>query len=343
MTTDDMRELNNTNNTFDNGMHCTGSWPSTTVQLIIIFLILVCSLAGNVLIVAIFCRDKTLRTTVNYFIVNMCVSDLIFPTIILPIWITLTKYKNMLVFVEVPPAALCKIFLMALGVSVLVSVFSMTAIAADRFRAVIFPMKPALFSPKKCYVAITAMWISSFAVLVYHASTVSFHPDDSCTDSYTATTSNEMILFGTFFALMCLFAVFITVIYSKLAVFLYRQKNSLHLGSEVVKKRAKRNRKIISMLIIIVILFYILYINYIVVSFLFYRFHVSLPCIYVWFASVIFPIIFPVFNPVVYFVFNEKYRHGLWKILCCLPFVRFSRKLSPKCRVVKPNRGQNNE
>ena len=309
-----MNTLNNTNNTFDNGIHCTGSTPrpSPTAQLITFLFIMVCTLAGNVLVIAIFCRDKTLRTTVNYFIVNMCVSDLILPTINLPIWITLIQGKSCLVV-----AALSKTFLIAFGVSVLVSVFSMTAIAADRFRAIIFPMKPALFSPKKCFATITAMWLSSFAMLVYHSTAFTFHSENgSCTDSYKETRSNGMIFFLTLFALKCLFAVATNVLYLTVAIFLHRQKNSLHLASEVVKKRAKRNRKIISMLIIIVILFYVAYIPYYVMMFLFYVFHVLVPCVYIWYATVISPIIYPVFNPVVYFVFNEKYRQGLRKMLC---------------------------
>ena len=338
----DIQEINNTSNTLNNETQCTGSWPSTTVQLISYLFIFVSSLAGNVLIVAIFFRDKTLRTTVNYFIVNMCVSDLIFTTIILPIWITinLTRNKNLLLVVEIQHVVLCKIMSTSLGVSIFVSLFSITAIAAERFHAIIFPMKPALISPKQCCAAIIAMWLSSFAMFLYHA-TIFSPGNDSCMD--TKSTSEGLIFLSAFCALMCLFAVAITVFYLKVAIFLYRQKNSLHLASEVVKKRAKRNRKIITMLIIIVILFYVVYLPYYVMMFLSYVFHVLVPCVYIWFAFFICPIIYPVFNPVVYFVFNEKYRQGLWKILCCLPFVGLSRKLSPKCRVVKPNRGQNNE
>ena len=306
-----MDTRHNTNNTFDNETQCTGFWPSATAHLISYLFILVCSLAGNVLIIAIFFRDKTLRTTVNYFIVNMCVSDLLFPIINLPIWIILDQGKSWLFVVEMY-AALCKTFSIVLGVSVHVSLFSMTALAADRFRAIIFPMKPALFSPNKCCATITAMWLSSFAMFLYHA-IVSSPGNDSCVD--TKSTSKELIFVSAFFALICLFAVTITVFYLKVAIFLHRQKNSLHLASEVVKKRAKRNRKIITMLIIIVILFYVVWIPFFVMM-IFY--HKRLPCVYVWLAYTILPILNPVVNPVVYFVFNVKYCQGFMKLLSCL-------------------------
>ena len=312
-----MQLTNNTNNTFySHGYLCTGSWPSTTVQLIVWLLILVFSLTGNVLIIAIFFRDKTLRTTVNYFIVNMCVSDLIFPIIIIPIWVILDQGKSCLFVAEIY-AALCKIFSIALGVSVHVSLFSMTALAADRFRAIIFPMKPALFSPNKCCATITAMWLSSFAMFLYHA-IVSSPGNDSCVD--TKSTSKELIFVSAFFALICLFAVTITVFYLKVAIFLHRQKNSLHLASEVVKKRAKRNRKIITMLIIIVILFYVGWIPFFVMMF---NSSAKLPCVYVWLAAYILPVLNPVANPVVYFVFNEKYLQGFMEILSYLHVIAY--------------------
>ena len=282
-----------TNDTFYIQNRCTGLWPSEAVEIVFYLFFMASSLIGNVLIIAIFFKDKTLRTTVNYFIVNMCVSDLIFPTIILPIWITinLTRNKNLLLVVEIQHVVLCKIMSMSYGVSVLVSLFNMTAIATDRFRAIIFPMKPALFSPKQYCAAIIAMWFSSFAMSsVYHGhATVSSPGNDSCVD--TKSTSEGLIFLSAFFALMCLFAVAITVFYLKVAIFLHRQKNSLHLASEVVKKRAKRNRKIITMLIIIVILFYVVYLQYYVMLLFFYIFRVSVPCVYIWFTFVISPII----------------------------------------------------
>ena len=325
-----MQLTNNTNNTFySHGYLCTGSWPSTTVQLIVWLLILVFSLTGNVLIIAIFFRDKTLRTTVNYFIVNICVSDLIVPIVILPMWITVEYDKNSLYVNITFPTLLCKVALIALSISVLVSLFSMTALAADRFRAIIFPMKPALFSPVKCCIAIAGIWLSTISFLVYYA-----------TESLPAIPSDYVILtcinpkwtrqtFFTvwiYFALECLSGIVLTACYLKVAIFLHRQKNSLQLASEVVKKRAKRNRKIITMLIIIVILFYVVYLQYYVMLLFFYIFRVSVPCVYIWFTFVISPIIYPVFNPVVYFVFNEKYRQGLWRILCCLPIVGLSQE-----------------
>ena len=160
--------FNNTNGTFDHWF-CTGIRPSVTVMVILHSLILVSSLVGNVLVIAAFCRDKTLRTPVNYFIVNMSISDLLVPTISLPIWMTYAVHESLLFDVRNLATVLCTVSWIVWGVSVLVSIFSMTALAADRFRAIIFPTKPALFSQKRCFVAMAAMWMCSFAIFGYYA------------------------------------------------------------------------------------------------------------------------------------------------------------------------------
>ena len=238
--------FNNTNNSLYNGYQCVGSWPSTPIQLSIYFPILVSSLAGNVLIAVVFYRDKTLRTTVNYFIVNMCISDLMFPIIILPIWIILEYDKSLLFVKGVRAVVLYETAQIAFGVSALVSLFSMTALAADRFRAIIFPMKPALMYPKKCCVTITTIWISAVSFLVYYGTEslqsipsdyISYHNGEWITQTY-------FIIIWIFFALVCSSGISLTFFYFKVSVFLYRKKNSFHLASEVVKKRAKRNRKL---------------------------------------------------------------------------------------------------
>ena len=50
--------------------------------------ILLGSLFGNVFIIIIVYKHQDLRKTINYFIVNMAVSDLLFPLILLPVQMT---------------------------------------------------------------------------------------------------------------------------------------------------------------------------------------------------------------------------------------------------------------
>ena len=308
--------LNDLNYTFGNLMLCTAtdSWPSITVEIVVYIFILVSSLAGNVLVVVIFFRNKTFtETTVNYFIMNMSVSDLMVPAISLPVWIIITYDKSLLLSKGAFSTIVCGVSWVVWGVSVLVSLFSMTALAADRFRAVLYPFKPALFSQRKLCVTIAAMWVSSIAYFVYYA--IFVLPIDA-SDTFCEDiewTSQKFLLQMIFFALICFSVVVVTIFYSKLTIFFYRQKNSLHLASEEVKKRAKRNRKITTMLIIIVILFYVVWIPFYVMMFLSLT-NILFPCWFFWVTNYILPILHPAINPLIYFVFNEKYRQGLKEI-----------------------------
>ena len=289
-----MLQLNESATYINNGSNtCTGSWPSMTVELALLVFILVSSLAGNVLIVAIFFRDKTLQTAVNYFIVNMCVSDLMLSSFNLPLRIIIKYDDNFLLVDRTPPEVLCKANSVVYGTTVLVSLFNMTLLAADRFRAIIFPMKPALFSQKKCCTAIATMWIFSTTFLVYYV--IDALPENasyvSCFDLKWTPKKLRFLLI--FIALTCLCMVAVTVCYLKITVFLYRQKNSLQLASEVIKKRAKRNRRIITMLIIIVILFYVVWIPFFVMLLRSFFYLPSLSCVYAWVASFILPNVYP--------------------------------------------------
>ena len=53
-------------------------------KLIFLSIILICSLVGNALIITVVSLRQELRKTINFFIVNMAVSDLIFPLVSIP-------------------------------------------------------------------------------------------------------------------------------------------------------------------------------------------------------------------------------------------------------------------
>ena len=193
----------------------------------------------------------------------------------------------------------------------------MIAIAADRFRAVLFPLKPVLLSRNKCWLIIAATWIASVALqahFLHLAEVVSLDSGVYCTFQSETMLQTDWVLT---FSLTCVSAIVLTVLYSSIIISLHRQKKSLHLANEIIKKRESRYRKIAYMLVTIVIVFYVVWIpyhvnGYYVVS----KPHIKLPCLLLWFALKI-PLLYPVINPVVYYIFNEEYRQGFRELLCC--------------------------
>ena len=316
--------LNATNQTLHSSARCTGSFPPMSVSLTIYSILMIFSLIGNLLVIAVFYRNKSLRTAVHYFIVNMAISDLIMPLIYLP-WMISETYLDGLWLVDgILGTVLCKFVYIAWGISTCVSILSMLGIAADRFYAILFPLKPALFSRNKCMLMIVATWVTSVAFrahFLYSAKLVPYDTGLKCVPQWESATYTIEIYRINWILLFCLTSVSVTVLtalYSSIILFLYRQKNNLHLATEVIKLRAKENRQITRMLVIIVVAFYTVWIPFNIV----YHMFTSMPtteiqCFYYWFCVDIVPLLYPMVNPAVYYIFNSNYRRGFRELFCC--------------------------
>ena len=304
---------------------CSGLWLSKTVQIATYLILITFSLTGNVLLVAVLYRNKTLRTAVHYFIMNMAVSDLITPVLTLPGEISYVYHDRNFFVDGALGIVLCKFVYISGPVSAWVSIFSMIAIAATRFRAVLFPMKSAVLSRNKRRLIIASTWIASVALQVlflYRVEVIPRHDTGlACTVQLDAASHLWKVLLITDrvlkFFLTSVSAIVLTVLYSSIITSLHRQKNNLHLANEMIRKRVIMNRKIAYMLVTIVVVFYIVWIPFYVSRF--YRFfkpHIRFPCFFHWLAYRL-PLMYPLVNPVVYYIFNKEYRQGFRELLCC--------------------------
>ena len=115
-------------NTTVNGSSCsflpnsTGEKIGKTFAYCLIFAV---SLVGNSFIGIIVCKTPALRKPINYFIVNMAMSDLLFPIFLLPIpWDLADLYVDSQWLVISGPLgqALCKLVLFLVDVSGAVSI-----------------------------------------------------------------------------------------------------------------------------------------------------------------------------------------------------------------------------
>jgi len=126
-------------------------------------LIFLVSLAGNTVIGIIVYKTKTMRKLINFLIVNMAISDLLFPIFLIPLDMKLLYINSWLISGPLGQA-LCKLVTFSLDVSIYVSVQSLVLIAVDRFEAVVFPIRSPLISLKLCPFFILAPWIVAMAI-----------------------------------------------------------------------------------------------------------------------------------------------------------------------------------
>ena len=122
-------------------------------------LILVVSLVGNTLIGIIVYKTKTMRKTMNYFIVNMAMFDLLFSVFIFPEKIAEFYVESWHNGQGPISQIFCKVNSFILFISCVVSTESMILIAMDRFGAVVFPLRRPLNTSKLCLFMILATWI----------------------------------------------------------------------------------------------------------------------------------------------------------------------------------------
>ena len=117
---------NNTNTTVKDGKGCTQSHMVRNVIITVECLITIFSLIGNILVVAVVCRKTKLRTNVNYFITSMAISDLLIPTLFLPLRLTAFINDDSSFWIDGPFGEFtCRFVPYAVEVSIAVSILTM--------------------------------------------------------------------------------------------------------------------------------------------------------------------------------------------------------------------------
>ena len=305
--------------------------------------ILLASLFGNIFIIIIVYKHRDLRKTINYFIVNMAVSDLLLSLVLLPVQITqlLTDSRHWHVR-GILGSIFCKlVFLTSLG-SILVSVQSLVWIAIARFVAVVFPMKLGLISSKIRTIAIFSTWIC--ATFVRFPSLISSKlvvrgNDTACEETNMALFLSNNKAYMTYHSLQ--FSLFIiapffviTVLYTAIAIFLNRQKKALAgTPSNAQRHATRKRRQAIKMAVAILVLFYICVTPLTLVYFVpnwrpscaIRRVLHPVTSFSLYLSSTV--------NPLICLSFVESYRRGLRNILC--PCGRkLNSNVTPKCRKI---------
>ena len=289
------------------------------------------SLVGNALVIAVFCkRYDQLRTPVNYFIVNMAISDLLVPLFTIPRGIKQVYFGwDPWLVGGVLGDILCRLLHFAEEVSTTVSSQSMVFIAAERFWAIFFPMKTPLISRKTCSRFICFTWLFSMTFYSYYFVVNKLVQKDNV---YTCVYTLPQI-FDNWEDLwridrLSLLVVFVIIplvllvtFYTAIIVTLRRQeKAASHLSSEVQQQRTKENRRIITMLITVV-LFFISWAPYYAYFFLqHYHHHFTLSCNFMkglYLCIRYLNYIYTAINPLIYYTFNSTYRQGFHEIFRC--------------------------
>ncbi|XP_067040411.1 QRFP-like peptide receptor isoform X1 [Acropora muricata] len=197
---------------------------------------LLVALTGNALIIVVFYKYKPIRRSINFFVLNMAISDVFTPLTIMPYVIAnILSNNTSLSQLPLPLAVtICKLCFFLADTSVIVSVLSLLMISLDRLIAVVFPLHIKLISRKVRFICMLASWVVAISVNGLYLRVFDFKDDGGCFLDFD-TESWTRYSIATFIAFYLIPVCLLTLIYCAIAVTLKRRQRK-------VKKMSKSKR-----------------------------------------------------------------------------------------------------
>ena len=282
------------------------------------------SLTGNILIGIIVYKTKTIRKPINFLIVNMAMSDTLFPIFLIPRQLTALYIDSWLISGPIGQA-LCKLLPFFQNVSLMVSVQSLVLIAVDRFGAVVFPLRSSLISSKLCPFFILATWIVAMATMspyLFAFKLLEYPGGLSCTLQWNEVFGESFSLTNFMLALnVVIFHIPLVLIAALYIIIYFKLKSQTIPGEQSVnarQQRVRRERNVLKMAIAIVLGFAVCYLPFnilwILISFVSDTLSVC-GFQYFWLVALFMSISNCAINPCICFIFSKNYRQSLRNLL----------------------------
>lgn len=321
-------------NTSQDGCQFRNDATSTqTLRVVVYCVIIAVSIFGNCMTIAVVRRNKNMRKALDFFIVNLALTDLTITCVYMPRVIVMWLRGSAWLVEGVFGAILCKVVPFLHGISIIVSILTLMALAVDRFIAIVYPLRQRITARTSKFI-IAFTWILAAMVrfpylyslkLVYKTREDEFSCDADMKRAFGINQAREIYYTFLFVAFYGVPFVIITASYVKILVALRRQqafrediadqaKDSAR--SKVVREtRDRASKKVLYMLLSVTAAFVFCWLPYFVAQIVFD----VIPCL-LRFWRLFLAHSNSALNPCLYAVFNEKYRRGYRRILslfCC--------------------------
>ena len=287
------------------------------------------SLFGNILILNVICKSKNMHRNTNLLILNMAISDLVIPVVVIPrrvIQIALEIPSAKWILSGVTGEITCKLQTFMQDFSGLVSTLTLVLISLERLVAVAFPLRAKMVTYRLRVKMIILSWVVSAAIhapYFYIFKLFEFNSEVYCIASWEPAFEEPST--GKFYiTFLCISVILIPFsllagIYTVIVSILIRQRNHLRDAVRGGIIRDKMNRNVLKMAVTIVVIFAIcwapLNINLLLATF--FRKSQNAWCTPPAFAFIaeFLVIANAAINPFVYFGFVENYRRNLKRVL----------------------------
>ena len=307
---------------------CTYDPDSPTEQVIktiAYFIIMFGSLIGNALVICVVIINRQMRTVTNYLIVNMAVADLLITAFSMPVTIKLLVTGRIDWSNGVFSDILCKIIPFTQLLSIASSVLTLTAIAVDRFLAIMYPLRRYM-TFQISYSIMLVIWIVGIAVNspILYAQKVIMHMGEwYCLEIWTPAFTEEaskhftIVIFVVFYLVPLLT---MAVLYSFVVHKLWVRKVPGNPSLSNQLRAQKSKKKVLKMLMTVVILFALCWLPVYISQFIYFFDKENFPCgppAVLSFMGYFLSHANSAINPSVYAIFNSNFRKGFRGILLC--------------------------
>ncbi|XP_078506866.1 neuropeptide Y receptor type 2-like [Lissotriton helveticus] len=218
-------------------------------------LIIMLGLIGNSLVIYIIVKHRSMRTVTNYFIANLAVADLMVDSLCLPftlVYTLLDEWKF--------GSVLCHLFPYAQALSVHVSTLTLTVIAVDRYRCIVFHLDSRI-SKKFSFIVIAATWLSSAVLAAPLAIFREYRHEDIpsinlkmavCSEKWPSGNSRDATIYSLSMLLLQYVLPLAIISYAYIRIWF---KLKSHISPTARSDNQQRRRKTTKMLVMVVVVF----------------------------------------------------------------------------------------
>ncbi|XP_072552474.1 neuromedin-K receptor [Salminus brasiliensis] len=285
--------------------------------------VLLVALTGNVLTAWVILAHRRMRTITNYFLLNLAVADASLAALNTPVNF-IYGARGQWYF----GLAYCRFHNFYPVAAVFASIYTMTAIAVDRYMAIIHPLKPR-FSATVTKVVIMCVWGAAVVLafpLCFYSVIVTKRQRIICFIAWPRPSDNTMYHFIVAVLVYLLPLVVMGITYSLVGVTLWGSSVPGH-SSENYLDQLQAKRKVVKMMLVVVVTFAVCWLPYHVYFIVTglnreltkWKFIQQVYLAILWLAMSS-----TMYNPIIYCCLNSRFRAGFKRALRWCPFIHMS-------------------
>ncbi|XP_076981183.1 substance-K receptor isoform X2 [Tamandua tetradactyla] len=313
-------------------------WAAAYLALVLV------AVTGNTMVIWIILAHQRMRAVTSYLIVNLALADLCLATFNAAFNFVYASH-NIWYFGR----AFCYFQNLFPITAMFVSIYSMTAIAADRYMAIVHPFRPRLSAPSTKAV-IAGIWLVALALAFPQCFYSTITLEQGATKCVVAWPEDQggmtLLLYHVAVIALIYFLplVVMFVAYSVIGLTLWKRAVPGHQAHGASLRHLQAKKKFVKTMVLVVVTFAVCWLPY---HFYFLLGHLQKDIYCHKFIQQVYLALFwlamssTMYNPIIYCCLNHRFRSGFWLAFPCCPWVmpteedklELTRTPSPSMRV----------